>query len=77
MANFYVNCRYSYEAGTGCLNVTVGFTAVPWDSLANITWTVMTERGKENIMTEDIGASYIVTRRIDFKSHETRLGTKC
>ena len=37
----------------------------------------MTERGKENIMTEDIGASYIVTRRIDFKSHETRLGTEC
>ena len=58
------------------MNLTVNFTAVPWDSRANITWMVVTEEGKLNLTNADIGASYTVTRRLDYKLHQSRLGSE-
>ena len=57
------------------MNVTVNFTAVPWDSRANITWMVVTEEGKQNLNTGDIGASYTVLRRLDYKLLQSCLGS--
>ena len=57
------------------MNVTVNFTAVPWDSRANITWMVDTEEGKLNLTNADIGASYTVTRRLDYKLLQSCLGS--
>ena len=66
--------RYFYTAGTGCQNVTVGFSAVPWDSRANVTWEVVTDRGRERLAENNIGPSYTLTTRIDYKTLETWLG---
>ena len=57
------------------MNVTVNFTAVPWDSRANTTWMVVTQEGKQNLTNGDIGASYTVTRRLDYKSLQSCLGS--
>ena len=57
------------------MNVTVNFTAVPWDSRANLTWMVVTEEGKHNFNDVDIGASYTVTRRLDYKLLQSCLGS--
>ena len=68
--------RYSYSAGTGCQNITVGFLAVPWDSRANVTWMVWTEGGRQTVAEDNIGPYYTLTRRIDYKRLETCLGNK-
>ena len=57
------------------MNVTVNFTAVPWDSRANITWLVVTEEGREDLTRLDIGASYTLTRRLDYKLLQSCLGS--
>ena len=57
------------------MNVTVNFTAVPWNSRANITWMVVTEEGKLNLTNVDIGAFYTVTRRLDYKLLQSCLGS--
>ena len=55
------------------MNVTVNFTAVPWDSRANITWMVLTQEGKLNLT--NFGASYTLTRRLDYKLLQSCLGS--